>query len=78
MKGIHKIVETEYMAKVNDINLTCCSIPSKYQILHIGDVVPHSGVSFVVGWGLLFYLTERWEFCLLITYMSELKCFHAT
>lgn len=59
MKGIHEFVETEYMAKVNDINLTCCSILSKYQILHIGDVVPHSGVLFVVGWGLLFYLTER-------------------
>lgn len=59
IKGIHKIVETEYMVKVNDINLTCCSILSKYQILHIGDVVPHNGFSFVVGWGAP--LISYWE-----------------
>ena len=80
IKGIHKIVETEYMVEVNDINLTCCSILSTYQILHIGDVVPHNGF-FVVGWGAP--LISYWEIGILFANhlyvrVKGKRCFHAT
>ena len=80
IKGIHKIVETEYVVEVNDINLTCCSILSTYQILHIGDVIPHNGF-FVVGWGapLISYREIGILFANhLYVRVKGKRCFHAT